>query len=372
MKTTATIFSILLLGYFAAFGQNSRPFSYQAVVRNNSGDVIANQTVNFRTTIHNYDPTGPILYRETHSVTTNQFGIVTLQIGNGSPVSGIFSDINWGDGVDKFLQTEVDITGGTSYTQMGTSQLLSVPYSLNSERTSGITVMSGSERDNIGNPSMGMQIFNSDTRRINYYDGYGWLEITGVKQAEFTCGNPLLDSRDGTYYNTVEIGSQCWMAENLNIGTMISGTTNPSDDGNIEKYCYANQYCDQYGGLYQWHEMMNYSYTEGGQGICPEGWHIPTNAEWTTLINVTGGTNNAGASLVQGGSSGFEALMGGLRINTLSGYAFAYVGNRAYFWTSSYVSSSNSYSWFLVSGDSHAYSEIHDNQFGYSVRCIKD
>jgi hypothetical protein len=65
--------------------------------------------------------------------------------------------------------------------------------------------MTSSERDAITSPEMGMALFNSDTRRINFHDGYGWLEITGVRQADFNCGNPLLDSRDGTYYNTVEI-----------------------------------------------------------------------------------------------------------------------------------------------------------------------
>jgi hypothetical protein len=71
------------------------------------------------------------------------------------------------------------------------------------------------------------------------------------------CGTEILDDRDGQYYNTVQIGTQCWMAENLNIGTMITGTTEMANDSIIEKYCYCNSTanCDIYGGLYQWNEI---------------------------------------------------------------------------------------------------------------------
>ncbi|MCD4734474.1 MAG: hypothetical protein K8R53_00390, partial [Bacteroidales bacterium] len=70
----------------------------------------------------------------------------------------------------------------------------------------------------------------------------------------YECGQPFIDPRDGQTYNTILIGSQCWMAENLNIGTMINGSQNMNDDGIIEKYCYGNNTsrCDEYGGLYQW------------------------------------------------------------------------------------------------------------------------
>lgn len=84
-------------------------------------------------------------------------------------------------------------------------------------------------------------------------------------------------------YNTVLIGSQCWMKENLNAGVKVDGSH--SNNGVIEKYCYDNDeaYCDEYGGLYRWTEMMQYNYVGGDQGICPEGWHIPTEFEWQEL-----------------------------------------------------------------------------------------
>jgi uncharacterized protein (TIGR02145 family) len=374
MKAILLLILMSAVQIASTFAQSPQSFSYQAVVRNSSGEIVTNTPVSLRISIRQNSQAGAILFKETHSATTNDFGAVTIQIGNGTPVSGSFSSIEWGDGISKFFQVEIDINGGSNFTQMGTSQLLSVPYSLNSEKTSGFRVLTSQQRDAISSPEMGMALFNSDTRKINYHDGYGWLEITGVRQADFTCGNPLLDSRDGTYYSTVEIGGQCWMAENINFGTMLQGTSNSSDNGIVEKYCYSNNpgLCDTYGALYQWNEMMSYSNTEGVQGICPEEWHIPTDTEWNTLINAAGGPTNAGTNLVEGGSSGFEALMGGYRKAQLTGYPFGFIGSKAYFWTSSQVNSSIAHSWYLIHNDPQAYTETHDNLVGYSVRCVKD
>ncbi|MBE0641364.1 MAG: hypothetical protein IH599_04965, partial [Bacteroidales bacterium] len=105
------------------------------------------------------------------------------------------------------------------------------------------------------------------------------------------CGDTLTDMRDGKKYPTVPIGTQCWMAKNLNVGTMVnsvntgSNHSDMSNNGIIEKYCYSNDtnLCSVYGGLYDWNEMMGYVTTSAVQGICPSGWHIPTDAEWCNL-----------------------------------------------------------------------------------------
>ncbi len=93
---------------------------------------------------------------------------------------------------------------------------------------------------------------------------------------------------EGQVYNTVQIGDQCWFKENLNVGTKINSTQSgfqQQDNDTIEKYCYNNDEanCDVYGGLYEWPEAMQYATTEGAQGICPVGWHIPTDNEWKIL-----------------------------------------------------------------------------------------
>ncbi|MBI4649431.1 MAG: hypothetical protein HY738_23240 [Bacteroidia bacterium] len=119
-------------------------------------------------------------------------------------------------------------------------------------------------------------------------------ELSAAATLNIICGSAQLkDDRDGRIYNTKQIGSKCWMAQNLNIGTKINSTAGgqlQTNNGIIEKYCYSNNSanCDTYGGLYEWREMMQYASSDAGltgttQGICPAGWHIPTHHEWTTL-----------------------------------------------------------------------------------------
>jgi uncharacterized protein (TIGR02145 family) len=90
---------------------------------------------------------------------------------------------------------------------------------------------------------------------------------------------------EGQVYNTIQIFSQCWLKENLNVGTMIQGVDSAEDNSIIEKYCYNNEpdSCTKYGGLYQWDEMMQYTTQQGVQGICPPGWHLPADEEWKVL-----------------------------------------------------------------------------------------
>jgi|WetSurMetagenome_2_1015567.scaffolds.fasta_scaffold03008_7 trimeric autotransporter adhesin len=120
-----------------AFSQAPQKMSYQCVIRNSSGVLVTNQSIGIRITILQGTPLGTVTYQETYSPNpqTNSNGLVTIEIGGGIPVTGTFSSINWASG-PYYLKTETDPTGGTSYTIIGTSQLLSVPYALYS-KTSG-------------------------------------------------------------------------------------------------------------------------------------------------------------------------------------------------------------------------------------------
>jgi hypothetical protein len=131
MKNYLKILFILIINIFTIkiFAQSPEVFKYQAIVRNTSGDVLANQNVSFRISILKNNTSGTLVYEEIHTVTTNSYGLVNLNIGEGSVVSGSLSTINWAN--DKyFLKVELDPSGGTTYLSMGTSQLLSVPYAL--------------------------------------------------------------------------------------------------------------------------------------------------------------------------------------------------------------------------------------------------
>jgi hypothetical protein len=118
--------------------QTPGSFSYQAIVRNGTGGAIADQSVSYRFTILFGSTSGSVVYIEKHNVTTNQFGMVTLAVGNGTDKTGDISTINWGAGT-YFLKVEIDAAGGTSYVDMGTTQLLSVPYALHAKTAESIT-----------------------------------------------------------------------------------------------------------------------------------------------------------------------------------------------------------------------------------------
>lgn len=125
-----SLFSILyFLFSFSSNAQAPQKFSYQAVARDAAGNVLQNQPVGILIQIHDLTANGGILYSETHVDTTNDFGLFTLQIGGGTVTNGTFATIPWSTGA-KFLQVEMDATGGTSYIDMGTTQLISVPYAL--------------------------------------------------------------------------------------------------------------------------------------------------------------------------------------------------------------------------------------------------
>ncbi len=206
-------------------------------------------------------------------------------------------------------------------------------------------------------------------------------------------GTPTVTDVDGNTYNTVLIGNQCWMKENLRVGMRINGAENMLDDDVVEKYCYDDDLanCETYGGLYQWVEMMNYTNQEGAQGICPSGWHIPSDQDWKNMEMYLGMSqteanapdwrgDDEGDKLktttgwLDGGngtnSSGFTALPSGYRAGEDSG--FEALGNSAFWWTSTPFSDVQT--WYRSVGPyvSKIQRTYNYNGSGISVRCIKD
>jgi uncharacterized protein (TIGR02145 family) len=129
----------------------------------------------------------------------------------------------------------------------------------------------------------------------------------GYTPPVFNCGDLL--SYGGQNYETILFGSDCWMAENLNIGTMINGPTAQADNGVIEKFCYNNtaSECTQNGGLYQWDEAMQYSLIDEAQGVCPNGWHVASDNDFKALEILLGMTQaQADATGLRGLDQGAE------------------------------------------------------------------
>lgn len=122
----------------SALAQAPQRMSYQAVVRNTANDLIMNTSVGVRISVLQGSATGTVAYMETQNVTTNLNGLMSLEIGAGTVVSGNFSAIDWGNG-PYFIKTESDPNGGTNYTISGTQQLLSVPFALYAANAGGVT-----------------------------------------------------------------------------------------------------------------------------------------------------------------------------------------------------------------------------------------
>ncbi len=177
-------------------------------------------------------------------------------------------------------------------------------------------------------------------------------------------GATFTDTRDGQTYNIIQIGNQCWLAENLNYKSENSYCFD-DNDGN----------CDKYGRLYKWEDAIS---------VCPPGWHLPTNDEWLQLANALGGIDVCGGKLKQVGTtywiapnleatneSGFNALPSGFRG---SGGAYEKLGSDAYYWTSNESEVNTSLA--VYKGLNYNYGNlgeyVTDKRFAFAIRCVKD
>ncbi len=251
--------------------------------------------------------------------------------------------------------------------------------------------MNSMQMNSISNPAHGLVIYNNTVNAVYFFDGDGWNMI-GNKDGQ-SCGDLTYL---GQAYETVIIGDQCWMAENLNVGERIEGSTEQTDNGEFEKYCYNDieDSCDIYGGLYQWDEVMRYTTNSGSQGMCPSGWHIPTDEEWKILegsvdsLYAVGDPEwdgsvwrgyDAGKQLksnygwYSGGNGvdgyGFTGLPAGYR-NT-NGW-FVMMPQYAYFWTSDEFDDTYKYYRSLYYAKDDIGRSTHSKIRGFAVRCIKD
>lgn len=201
----------------------------------------------------------------------------------------------------------------------------------------------------------------------------------------------FLDTRDNQTYKTVVIGTQTWMAENLNYA---DSAATPNLAGN--SWCYGDsaEYCAKYGRLYTWAAVMNVPSTYDSeilgdsvnhQGICPEGWHVPRSSEWSTLEDFAGDSSSDNVATYLKAKSGwysdayhdgygtdaygFSALPGGYYIGSGS---FERVGRNGHWWTATESSSTIAYYRNMDYGFTYVNAEYYFKEYGRSLRCLKD
>jgi hypothetical protein len=271
MKKLITLLPLLLITA-AIWAQSPANMSYQATVRNSDGELVSNQQVGMKISILQGSSTGTAVYSETHNINTNDNGLVTCEIGDGSNVSGSLSGIDWENG-PYFLKIETDPEGGTNYTIAGTSQLLSVPYARHAKYAKNLT--GGiSESDPVFNSSIAATISGSDTANwnnkvnrnpdligeswdITWYWSKNKGGTTITYNADHTTTNANTNSYtwylfDKVYFHFIEEGTTYigyLYDENTIYGTMISAVTNgaghfeifkntkgePQNSGNVDE-----------------------------------------------------------------------------------------------------------------------------------------
>ena len=203
MKKLILSFVAIATISLSSFGQAPEGFKYQAVVRDTGNTILNNQAVGMRMTIQQGSIGGTTVYQETFAPTTNAYGLVNLEIGSGTVLSGDFTTIDWANG-PYFIETAVDVTGGTSYAVMGTSQLMSVPYALHANTAENVTndMVDDADSDPTNEMNTGVVLNGTD---LEVTDGNGTIVTDlsslqdGVNDADADPNNEIQTiSRTGT------------------------------------------------------------------------------------------------------------------------------------------------------------------------------
>jgi uncharacterized protein (TIGR02145 family) len=350
MRTIYFIIFVFIMGELTA--QSPQSFKYQAVARNNDGTPIINSPIGLKLSIRSNNPNGTTVYSEAFTPVSNSMGIFTVNIGEGNVLSGSFKDIDWG--ADKyFLNVAIDAEGESNYTDMGTTQFLSVPYSL---YTASIYVK-----------------YSNDTLWI----GDKFVVLSGDGDIP---GETVTDY-DGNVYATVIIGNQTWMKENLRSLHYSDGT--PIDS--VWSYDNNENNATVWGRLYNWNAAMNGASSGNGnpsgiQGVCPNGWHLPSKAEFEELTNFIG-FGNAWKMKEKNpeywnhtdqntNESEFSARGAGFRENIY--HTFQNMKETTNFWCSTELNNNNAYNVVIYDQQGNAVFHNDVKLQGFSVRCVKD
>ena len=427
MKRTFTLFAAVL---FTAVISAQLPgkISYQAVIRNASDQLVVNQEVGLRVSILQNSIDGTVIYQEIYNPhpETNNNGLLTIEIGAGVPLTGIFSEVDWSDG-PYFIKTEIDPSGGTTYTITGTSQLLSVPYAFHSrsseiltgeitesqitdlqeylteetdplftawDKSEGIVITESQISDlqqyltEEADPSVPA---GAQTGEMQYWNGTAWVTVAPGSAGQvltFINGVPTWAAPGVNDVENPTTG-QIWMDRNLGASRVAGSSTDAAAYGDLYQWGRASDGheirtsgttttlsdSDTPGhgdfilvpevGPLDWRLPQNDDLWQGVSGVnnpCPDGYRLPTEAEWTAERQSWSSNNAAGAF-----ASPLKLTVAGNR-NLLTG-SLDEVGSSVDYWSSTVA---GEFSRGMFISGSNAGMRSSRRAFGYPVRCIKD
>lgn len=379
------LFITVCLFCFTAFAQQ---LNYQVVVRDNNQQLVTNTAVKADVVVK---VSGTQVYAETVNGTTNLHGLLDFAFGNAT-----FSNVDWPNAT--ISVTVKNASTEEVYVPAQDRVVNAVPYALNAANIPADLENQIAE-------------LRAEVEMLRKLAG---IYTEEPESGEPCPGTPTLTDRDGNIYNTVQIGGQCWMKENLRTSCYSDGTSIPLSyaltldttsllTGNgAWRYCPDNDNNNvaKFGYLYSWDAVMrNAAATNanpsGVQGVCPTGWHVPSRAEWTVLNNYLGsrsecccGTSNQavakslasvsywiadhgfctiGNNRLINNASGFTVLPAGVYTGSCCGF-----GTSANFWTTSQYNNSFKY-YYNMAFDNYLFECKESSTYkGFSVRCLKN
>ena len=366
-------------------GQVPQGFNYQAILRNSAGQEITNQTVGIQISLLQYAADGSAMYVERYTTTTNDFGLINLVIGTGDIQSGSFAAIDWEDG-PYFLKVEVDEAGGTTYTELGISQLFSVPYANHANSADTIT---GTINETDPNVPQGSQIGD-----MQYWDGTEWIIVAAGNEGQFLSfsnGEPVWLTLVGAktagptdVYNPST--GEVWMDRNLGASQVATSSTDAAAYGDLYQWGRTTDGHEKRtsgttttlsgsdtpghddfilapDSPYDWRNPQNDNLWQGVSGTnnpCPSGYRLPTEAEWEAERTSWNSNYAAGAFA----SPLKLPLAGGRSYFTGSVNSVGWVG---YYWSS--TAARALYFWSELADGAGFVSRSRAE--AYSVRCLK-
>jgi len=415
MKTFYAILCIAIASLTQLQAQAPQGFNYQATVRNSTGDLVVNTNVYFKFNVIQGSQTAVPVFTETHYVPTDDLGQVNLVIGEGTANTGTFSELDWSLG-SYYLGIELSINGANNYVAMGTTQLLSVPYALYAENSGNSTPTTPNleavlAENNSANNQQIKDLLDpteaQDAVTKAYIDAQIAEAVAGLQSQIDALQPTSVTDQDGNTYDYLTYGNQVWTLENAEMvtyrdGTEIPQVTDPTQWSNLTTgaWCYYDNDPTK-PRHYNWYAVMGIHDTDPNtpnKEFAPEGWHVPSDAEWTTLENhlIANGYNYDGTttgnkiakamasttgwySSTEAGAIGndqssnnnsnFNAFPEGDRSNDGSFYD---EGDGAIFWSSTEDGTSNAWFRYLYYDFSYLDRYSYGKQGGFSVRFVRD